>query len=126
AAVSTGRTFVYLSRNFGSEGTPTIVNASPTPLAQFGYSVVAVGDLDGDGNFDFAVGSPADGSGLVCQISGRITPHIIGTIRGPDLKGSGFGRACSTASILAAVSATPCAELLAVDVNQLNVRWESC
>jgi hypothetical protein len=60
-----------------------IRNDDPTPLshAHFGFSVAGLGDVDGDGTADLAVGAP--GQGILYLISGS-THAVLHKISDPD------------------------------------------
>ncbi|MEZ4387460.1 MAG: T9SS type A sorting domain-containing protein [Candidatus Krumholzibacteriia bacterium] len=59
-----GRVYVYYGGSPIS-ATPDLTLASPATGAHFGWALAALGDLDGDGRDDFAIGAPlADTAGL--------------------------------------------------------------
>lgn len=72
---------------------PSLVPAqAPTPGgSRFGRAVLDMGDLDGDGVPDIAVGAPtaSNGKGLILILSGK-TQDVLTTWRGPKER-SGFG-----------------------------------
>jgi hypothetical protein len=91
ASTSAGRVFVYLARVGGAAGNPLTLAASPPPLAHFGTALVSLGDTDGDGRGDFAVGASEMGPGRVYLGTGGDTPQLTGTLDGPGTDGAGFG-----------------------------------
>ncbi len=99
AETSAGRAFVYFGSVSGTEGTPQILDVSPPPLAQFGSAIVQLGDVDGDGRADFAIGSPADGPGRVYRFTGGSVPPVAAVVVGPDLEGSSFGASLAAADL---------------------------
>jgi hypothetical protein len=104
-----GAVFVYRGGSAGPSTEPWIVLRSPVRDAQFGISVAGLGDTDGDGLGDLAVGAyrADDGtgrvfvyhghsSGLAAQPDATLAPDNRGenfgyaVARGGDLDGDGF------------------------------------
>ncbi|MBL8840011.1 MAG: FG-GAP repeat protein [Planctomycetes bacterium] len=70
----------------------------------FGASLAGMGDLDGDGTPDFAIGIPTRGLGVVGRVefrSGR-DQAVLGTVAG-SLQGSGYGTDFGGAERIAAI-----------------------
>lgn len=95
----------------GNGGTPTLGNArvfsgrdgrqlyrvqGPQASSFFGHAVAGVGDLDGDGRDDFAVGAPHDGYGVVSIFSGRTGSRVAAIASPSRLDGADFGTAMAT------------------------------
>jgi hypothetical protein len=90
ANTSAGLGFVYSGRNFGVTDVPQTLDPTAPQLAHFGSAVAQLGDVDGDGRADFAVGAPQMGAGRVYRYSGGSSASPA-TLDGPDQSGSLFG-----------------------------------
>jgi hypothetical protein len=91
---ATGRVLlVYGSNPLGTRA-PRIINGDD-PNDRFGESIANLGDFDGDGRTDFAIGAPgrADEQGMVRVYRGGFTPPIpLYSVHGQEI-GDAFGEA---------------------------------
>lgn len=61
---------IYFGAEAGYAQTPSVRITAPAGF-QFGLAVEVVGDIDGDGRLDLAIGAPQDGDGAVYVFRGR-------------------------------------------------------
>jgi hypothetical protein len=94
-----GRVFVYLGANRAFRNVAAITLMGTEARQQFGRSVAGLGDINGDGYGDIAVGAPGEASQKVFVYFGgptgiTATPAV--TIATPNRGASGFGRAVAS------------------------------
>jgi hypothetical protein len=85
AGANSGRAYVYS----GAGAALLFTESGAAPGENFGWSVAAAGDVDGDGVGDFIIGAPATGAGAARVYSGA-TGALLLDLSGPD-PGARFG-----------------------------------
>ena len=103
-----GRAYIYRGYRLGIDGMPIVLDVGAPPRAAFGFSLASLGDTDGDGIGDLAVGSVADGPGRVYLFKGGSTPSLLRRLDGPDGDGGNFGASLAAGDGELAIGA-PCA-----------------
>ncbi len=93
SGTDTGKVFVY-----SGAGTLIRSHVGPSAGAKFGYSVAIVGDANGDGLHDYAVGAPNTTNGKVYLYSGS-DGTLLNTFNGTD-PGAKYGYSVSSAGDL--------------------------
>jgi hypothetical protein len=97
---NSGAAYVFLGSAAGLATTPSGSVFGAKTQALLGSAVAGLGDVDGDGYGDVAIGASGQGKGLVSVYSGSSTGALtlLARLQG-DAQGSGFGGAITAADL---------------------------